>query len=102
MALRRGFTLARGERVLAVEDALTTGGSVRAVMDVVRGSGAEIAGVAAIVDRTGGRLDLGVPLHALLTLEIAAWPPEACPLCRAGIPLVEPKEPAGRNEAPSG
>jgi orotate phosphoribosyltransferase len=92
MVLRRGFTLRPGERALVVEDALTTGGSVRAVLQTVRASGAEVVGVAALVDRTGGSVAFDVPLHALLTLRAAAWAPDACPLCRAGVPLVEPKE----------
>lgn len=95
MVLRRGFTVAPGERALLVEDALTTGGSVRAVMDTVRAAGGEVVGIAALVDRTGGALDFRVPLHTLLTLRAAAWPPAECPLCRSGLPLVEPKEARG-------
>jgi len=94
MALRRGFTLGRGEQVLAVEDALTTGGSIRKVLEVVRSHGAEVDGVSVLVDRSGGQADLGVPLRALLTLEVDAWQPDHCPLCRSGVPLVVPKEPA--------
>lgn len=93
MVLRRGFTLRRGEQVLAVEDALTTGGSIRKVLDVVRAHEAEALGVSVLVDRSGGRVDLGVPVRALLTLDVNSWEPERCPLCRSGVPLVEPKEP---------
>jgi orotate phosphoribosyltransferase len=93
MVLRRGFTLRPGERAIVVEDALTTGGSTRSVIDAVREAGAEVVGVAVLVDRSGGTVDVGVPIHALLTMRIEAWPPSACPLCRAGIPLVVPKDP---------
>lgn len=89
--LRRGFNLRPGERVLAVEDALTTGGSVKQVIDLVRRYGAELVGVGALVDRSGGRVDLGIPLRALVGLEIEAYDPDDCPLCRAGVPLTRPK-----------
>jgi len=94
MVLRRGFTLRRGEQVLAVEDALTTGGSIRKVLDVVRAHEADVLGVSVLVDRSGGRVDLDVPVRALLTLDVNSWEPARCPLCRSGVPLVEPKEPA--------
>jgi len=93
VVLRRGFTLRRGERVLAVEDALTTGGSLRKVLDVARAQGADIVGAAVLVDRSGGTADLGIPVRALLTLDVDSWEPEHCPLCRSGVLLVEPKEP---------
>lgn len=96
MALRRGFMLRAGERVLVVEDALTTGGSTKKVIEAVRAAEGYVVGVAAIVDRSGGRVDLGVPLHALLTLRLEAWEPgaETCPLCRSGVPLAAPKDSA--------
>lgn len=92
MALRRGFTLRPGERALVVEDALTTGGSVRNVIDAARAGGAQVLAVGALVDRSGGAIDLGVPLRALLTMKVNVWDPGQCPLCRQGLPLVEPKE----------
>lgn len=91
MTLRRGFALRPGERVLVVEDALTTGGSIRKVMDVVRAAGAEIVGVSVLVDRSGRNADLGVPMHSLLTLNANVWDAAHCPLCREGTPLVQPK-----------
>jgi orotate phosphoribosyltransferase len=94
MMLRRGFTVRPGERALVVEDALTTGGSTRGVIEAVRAAGAEVVGIAVLVDRSGGTVDFGVPLRALLTMRIGAWPPSECPLCRAGVPLVVPKDPA--------
>ncbi|MDI6906211.1 MAG: orotate phosphoribosyltransferase [Thermoanaerobacterales bacterium] len=90
MALRRGFTVERGQRVLVVEDVITTGGSVREVIDLVRDAGGEAEGVGVIVDRSGGRVDFGVPLTALLTTSIATFTPEGCPLCAAGGVPVKP------------
>jgi orotate phosphoribosyltransferase len=87
MALRRGFALSRGERTLVVEDVLTTGASAGEVLDLVRGSGAEALGVAALVDRTTEPLRFNH--RALLRVEARSWPPEDCPLCRDGVPLAE-------------
>ncbi len=85
---KRGFEIGPGDRVLIVDDVLTTGGSVRDVIDAVRARGAEVAGVGMLVDRTGGRVDFGVPFYACITLDIASWPPEECQLCREGVELV--------------
>ena len=82
MALRRGFELASGERTLVVEDVVTTGGSAREVVDVVSDQGADLLGVAALVDRSAG--PVGLPLRALLRVEARTWSPDDCPLCRAG------------------
>ncbi|HLA25056.1 MAG TPA: orotate phosphoribosyltransferase [bacterium] len=101
MVLRRGFTVRPGERALVVEDALTTGGSTRNVIDALRAAGADVVGITALVDRSGGAIDFGVPLHALLTMRIETWPPAECPLCRAGVPLVSPKDTAWVSERPS-
>lgn len=91
MALRRGFTLQPGERVLCVEDALTTGGSVQLAMDVVRENGAQVVGVGVLADRSGGTVDLGVPMESLVTLKVESYLPEECPWCKAGMPLTKPK-----------
>jgi orotate phosphoribosyltransferase len=90
MKLRRGFELQPGERVLVVEDVITTGGSVREVLDVVRAYGAEPVGVGVLVNRSGGIVDFGVPLKALLELTIESFDPENCPLCATGIPAIKP------------
>lgn len=90
MALRRGFAVERGERVVVVEDVVTTGGSTREVIKVMEDYGAEVVGIGALVDRHTGALDFEVPFHALLRLEIATFSPESCPLCREGLPLVKP------------
>lgn len=91
MALRRGFGLRPGERVLAVEDAVTTGGSVAKVLEICRGAGADVVGVGVCCDRTGGRADLGAPVRALWNADFPSYPAEDCPLCRRGLPLVRPK-----------
>ncbi len=88
--LRRGFGVMRGERAIVVEDVVTTGGSTREVLTVLRSAGADIRGVAAIVDRSGGQVEFDVPLISLLQLEIPAWPAEQCDLCRRGIPVEKP------------
>jgi orotate phosphoribosyltransferase len=90
LLLRRGFSLAPGERVLVVEDVVTTGKSTRETIDVARASGALVVGAASIIDRSGGQQSLDVPYHALATLSVPTYEPEACPLCAAGQPVVKP------------
>jgi len=90
MALRRGFRIRPGEKVLVLEDVVTTGGSVREVMEVVRQHGGEVAGVGAVVDRSGGAADFGVPFVPLLRLEVETFTAAECPLCRAGGTPVKP------------
>lgn len=89
MALRRGFALGGGDRVLVVEDVVTTGGSTRETMAVARAEGALVVGAASIIDR-GTTTDLGVPYVALARVDIPTFDPAACPLCRDGAPLVKP------------
>jgi orotate phosphoribosyltransferase len=90
LALRRGFSFEKGERVLVVEDVLTTGGSTRETMEVARAAGAEVVGVAAIVDRSGGTIDFGVPYQTLVTLSLPTYDAADCPLCRQGVPVTKP------------
>lgn len=90
MGLRRGFALRPGERVVVVEDVVTTGGSTRETMDVLRAAGGEIVGVGAIVDRSGGTVDFGLPFHALLSLPVETSEPENCRECATGVPLTKP------------
>jgi orotate phosphoribosyltransferase len=89
-ALRRGFQLHPGERVLIAEDVVTTGKSVLELKPLVEGAGAVIAGFAAVVDRSQGRFSPGAPFHALTALDFEVHQPAQCPLCAAGIPLVKP------------
>jgi orotate phosphoribosyltransferase len=90
MTLRRGFTLAPGETAVVVEDVVTTGGSTREVIELALAAGARVMGAGSVIDRSGGRVDVGVPRVALATLQVTAWPPEECPLCRQGVPVVKP------------
>jgi len=90
MTLRRSFTLEPGERVLVVEDVITTGGSVKEVIEVVKDHGAIPVGVGAFVDRSMGRADVGVPIKSLLSFNIETYDPKNCPLCKKGIPAVKP------------
>ena len=91
MTLRRGFALKPGEKVLVVEDVITTGGSVQEVLAMVKALGAVPVGVGVLVDRSGGQVDFaGLPLHSLLSLPIAAFTPEECPLCAQGVPWEKP------------
>ena len=90
MALRRGFAIEKGERVLVVEDVVTTGGSVKEVLELLRAEGAEIVGVGSIVDRTGGKIDFGCPYKAVLSMEVTSYEADNCPLCKDGIPAVKP------------
>lgn len=90
MTLRRGFRLSPGERVLVVEDVITTGGSTRETMEAVARSGAVVIGAGSLVDRSGGNVSLGVRRAALLTLQAPAYQPSECPLCKRGEPAVKP------------
>ena len=90
LTLRRGFALAPGERVLVVEDVVTTGGSTRETIDVARSAGAHVVGAAAIIDRSGEEQRLDVPFHTLAALAVPTYPPDACPLCAEGRPVIKP------------
>lgn len=85
---RRGFEVGPGDRVLIVDDVLTTGGSIRDVINAVRARGAEVIGVGALVDRTGGQVDFGVPFFACISVDVASWDPSDCKLCRENVPLI--------------
>jgi orotate phosphoribosyltransferase len=94
LALRRGFALEKGEKVAVIEDVVTTGKSTREVLDVVGAAGAVPVAAGSIVDRradesAGDTVD-GVPYRSLLTLDVPAWEPAACPLCARGVPLAAP------------
>ncbi|MDP2674391.1 MAG: orotate phosphoribosyltransferase [Dehalococcoidia bacterium] len=86
-AFQRGFEVRPGERTLIVDDVLTTGGSIREVIEAVRRAGGEPIGVAVLVDRSGGRTDFGLPFFACLELDLPTYEAGACPLCDEGVPL---------------
>jgi orotate phosphoribosyltransferase len=90
LTLRRGFTLSPLDRVLIVEDVITTGGSTRETVDVARAAGAHVLGAAAIVDRGSDAARLNVPMRTLVQLDVPTYPPDACPLCARDIPVVKP------------
>ena len=90
LTLRRGFKLGPGDRVLVVEDVLTTGKSTRETMEVARAAGADVVGVAAIADRSGGTIDLGVPHKTLITISLPAVDAGECDLCKQGVPVTKP------------
>jgi orotate phosphoribosyltransferase len=90
MSLRRGFTLGPGDVAVVIEDVITTGGSTREVIDIVREAGALAVAAGSIIDRSGGAVDLGIPRVALETLRVVSWDPEKCPMCAAGEPVVKP------------
>jgi orotate phosphoribosyltransferase len=90
MTLRRGFSLTAGEPTLVVEDVLTTGLSTRETIQCVEQAGAKVVGAGALIDRSGGTADLGLPRAALLSLQIQNYNPADCPLCKFGSPAVKP------------
>ena len=90
MTLRRGFSVRAGESVLVVEDVITTGGSTRETVEALRTAGARVVGAASIIDRSGGRVEVGVPRVALATLDVPAVAPAACAACARGEPAVKP------------
>ena len=90
MTMRRGFQINPGERCFVVEDVVTTGGSTREVMEVVRAVGGVVAGAGSLIDRSGGAVDLGVPRHALAVLEVPTYQSEDCPMCQAGATAIKP------------
>jgi len=90
MMLRRGFEVLEGQRVLVVEDVVTTGGSVVEVINLVKQLGAEVAGVGLVVDRSNGKIDFGCKMHAVLTTKVISYEAKDCPICITDIPLVKP------------
>ena len=87
---RRGTTFPEGARILVVDDILTTGGSLRETLEALAAHRVNVVSVAVLVDRSGGRVDFGVPLLAVASVDIATWDATDCPLCRAGLPLIKP------------
>jgi orotate phosphoribosyltransferase len=90
MTLRRGFQVTAGTKIVVIEDVMTTGGSTREVLDLLRAAGAEPVAAGCIIDRSGGSADVGVPKAALVTMSVQSFQPEDCPLCGEGLPVVKP------------
>jgi len=90
MTLRRGFSVQPGERAVVIEDVVTTGGSTREVVEVLQEAGVHVLAAGSLIDRSGGHADVGVPRVALATLSAITYPPNDCPLCQQGIPVVKP------------
>lgn len=90
MTLRRGFSVAPGEKTLVVEDVVTTGGSTRETIVALQNAGADVVAAASIIDRSSGRADVGVPRIALVTLNAQSFDPAECELCKQGTPAVKP------------
>jgi orotate phosphoribosyltransferase len=90
LTLRRGFSLSPSDRVAVIEDVVTTGGSTRETMAVAKAAGATVLAAGAIVDRSGGASNLGVPFDALASLDLPTYEPDACPLCASGSPVMKP------------
>ena len=90
MSLRRGFTVEKGQTAVVIEDVITTGGSTVDVIEVLQGMGARVLAAGSIIDRSGGKADVGVPRVALATMQVAAHYPDECPMCKLGIPAVKP------------
>ena len=92
MALKRGFALKEGTRVLVVEDIVTTGGSVHKTIDHLRSRGAEVVAVGVLIDRSGGEASFDCPYFPLAELELESWEAGECPLCKEGARLIEPDD----------
>ena len=90
MALRRNFNIEKGQKVLVVEDVVTTGGSVQEVMDIVKEKGGEVVGIALLVDRSNDKIDLGAKIEACLSMDVISYKEKDCPLCKEGKPIVKP------------
>ena len=90
LQFRRGFALGPKDRVLVVEDVVTTGGSVDELIALVNNAGATVVGVGALVDRSNGWASFDVKFHALMSMDLKTFPPSVCPLCKEGVPMAKP------------
>ena len=90
MVIRRGFEVAPDQTAVVIEDVITTGGSTKEVIEVLRGKGVNVVASGSIIDRSGGRADLGVPRIALATLNVISYSEENCPMCKQGLPVQKP------------
>ena len=90
MVLRRGFSISKGEKVLVVEDVVTTGGSTKEVIDLVKSFGAYVVGVGSIIDRSSARIDFGAPFESLAKVKVETFEEDKCPLCKKQMPIMKP------------
>lgn len=90
MTLRRGFSVRPGEKILVVEDVITTGGSTRECIQALKKHGGEVVGAASIIDRSNGKADVGVPRISLAILDVPSHEPKNCPMCEAGTIAIKP------------
>jgi orotate phosphoribosyltransferase len=90
LMFRRGFQVGPQDRVLVMEDVITTGGSAQEVVTLVRDAGAHVVGIGALIDRSGGWTAFDVKFHALLSVDVKTFEPERCPLCKEEIPMTQP------------
>jgi orotate phosphoribosyltransferase len=96
MSLRRGFTVMPGEKFLVIEDVITTGGSVKEVIELIEAAGGIVVGVGSVVDRSNGKVRLSDKQFSALVLEAVSYSPEECPLCKADIPIEKPGSRPGK------
>ena len=90
MTLRRGFEVQKGAKILVTEDVVTTGGSVKEVIELLDGMGAQVMAVGSVVDRSAGKVGFGVPFRAVLSMEVKSYEADECPICKTGAQLVKP------------
>jgi orotate phosphoribosyltransferase len=90
MVLRRGFSIKKGEKVIVVEDVVTTGGSTKEVIEVVKGCGGIVAGVGCVIDRSPGGVDFGAPFVSLAKVDAETYENTSCPLCASNVPVTKP------------
>jgi orotate phosphoribosyltransferase len=90
MVVRRGFSLRSGEKILVVEDVITTGGSTRECISALAAAGGEVVAAASIIDRSNGKADVGVPRISLVNLDVPSFDPDECPQCKTGLEAVKP------------
>lgn len=90
MTLRRGFDVRQGERILVVEDVITTGGSTRECIAALEANGGKVVAAASIIDRSNGTADVGVQRFSLASIDVPSYSPEDCPMCARGIDPVKP------------
>ena len=90
MVLRRGFSVSKGEKVLVVEDVVTTGGSTKEVIELIKSLGADVVGVGSVIDRSSKRIDFGVPFESLAKVDVQTFEEKVCPLCKDQTPITKP------------